>query len=39
MQNHVQEGTVDLNTAVVIDQAQPPGFVHEKVDACSPLPR
>ena len=35
MQNHVQQGTVDLNSAVVINQAQPPEFVHEKVDACS----
>jgi hypothetical protein len=35
MQNHVQQGTVDLNSAVVINQTQSAEFVHEKIDACS----
>jgi hypothetical protein len=35
VQNHIQQGTVDLNMAVVINQAQSPKFVHEEADACS----
>jgi hypothetical protein len=35
MQNHVQQGTMDLNSAVVINQAQSSEFVHKKVDTCS----
>jgi hypothetical protein len=34
-QNHVQQGTVDFNLAVVINKAQLPKFVHEKTDARS----
>jgi hypothetical protein len=30
VQNNVQQGTVDLNVAVVINEAQLPKFVHEK---------
>jgi len=35
VQNHVQQGTVDFNVAVVIDKAQLPKLVHEKTDARS----
>jgi hypothetical protein len=34
-QNHVQQGTVDFNLAVVINKPQLPKFVHEKTDARS----
>jgi hypothetical protein len=35
MQNHVQQGTVDFDVAVVINKAQLPKFVHEKAHARS----
>jgi hypothetical protein len=34
-QDHVQQGTVDLDIAVVINEAQSPKFVHEEADARS----
>jgi hypothetical protein len=35
VQNHVQQGTANLDLAVVINQAQSPKLVHEKADARS----
>src|SRR5450631_3050450 len=35
MQKQAQQGAVDLDLAIVINQAQSAKFVHEKVDACS----
>jgi hypothetical protein len=35
MQNHVQQGTVYFNMAVVINKSQFPKFVHESTDAGS----
>jgi hypothetical protein len=35
VQNHVQQGTVNLDMAVVINKAQFPKFVHEKTHARS----
>jgi hypothetical protein len=32
VQDNTEEGIVDLNTAVVLDEAQFPEFVHEKID-------
>jgi hypothetical protein len=35
VQNHVQQGIVDFNIAVVVNKAQLPKFVHEKADTRS----
>ena len=35
MENHVQQGTVDFDAAVVVNKAQFPKFVHEKTHARS----
>ena len=32
VQDNTQEGIVDLNLAIVLDEAQFPEFVHEKID-------
>src|SRR5260370_8584326 len=37
VQNHVQQGTVDFNVAVVINKTQFPKSVHEKAHARSRL--
>jgi hypothetical protein len=33
MQDDTEEGIVDLNLAVVLDEAQFPEFVHERIDS------
>jgi len=33
VQDDTEEGIVDLNLAVVLDEAQFPEFVHEKIDS------
>jgi hypothetical protein len=33
VQDYAQERSVDLKSAVVLDEAQFPEFVHEKIDA------
>jgi hypothetical protein len=35
VENHVQQGTVDFNVAVVINKTQFPKFVHEETHAGS----
>jgi len=32
VQNHTQERSIDLKTAVVLDETQFPELVHEKID-------
>jgi hypothetical protein len=36
VQDNTEEGIVDLNLAVVFDEAQFPEFVHEKIDPGKP---
>jgi hypothetical protein len=39
VQDNTEEGIVDLNLAVVFDEAQFPEFVHEKIDPGKPASR